>query len=140
MIHRIDVRARDGNDPLGASICRQICDLGKHVVSVQCSRIFLLDTDADPAGIARIAGQLLADPIVESAEIFDPRRPAAGASRIEVHLKPGVMDPVAASTEMAVRDLGLGVRQVRTGRAFLIEPKLDRADLETLAARCWPTA
>ncbi len=135
MIHRIDVRARDGNDPLGASICRQICDLGKHVVSVQCSRIFLLDTDADPAGIARIAGQLLADPIVESAEIFDPRRPAAGASRIEVHLKPGVMDPVAASTEMAVRDLGLGVRQVRTGRAFLIEPKLDRADLETLAAR-----
>jgi len=114
MIHRIDVRARDGNDPLGASIRQQIRDLGKHVVSVQCSRIFLLDTDADPAGIARIAGQLLADPIVESAEIFDPRRPSADAGRIEVHLKPGVMDPVAASTEMAVRDLGLGVVLVPT--------------------------
>ncbi|MGD0462790.1 MAG: phosphoribosylformylglycinamidine synthase subunit PurS [Tepidisphaeraceae bacterium] len=135
MIHRIDVRARDGNDPLGAAICQQICDLGKPVASVQSSRIFLLDSDADPAAVARIARELLADPIVESAEIFNPRRLSAAKSRIEVHLKPGVMDPVAASTEMAVRDLGLGARQVRTGRAFLIDPQLDRRDLETLAAR-----
>jgi phosphoribosylformylglycinamidine synthase subunit PurSL len=135
MIHRIDVRARAGNDPLGASICQQIRDLGKSVSSVQTLRIFLLDTDADSAGIAKIARELLADPIVESAEIFNPREQSTTKSRIEVHLKPGVMDPVAASTEMAVRDLGVAVRQVRTGRAFLIDPKLDRRDLETIAAR-----
>jgi phosphoribosylformylglycinamidine synthase subunit PurSL len=135
MIHRIDVRARDSIDPLGASICQQIRDLGKHVASVRTARIFLLDTDADSAAMARIAGELLADPIVESAEIFNPRDHNADKSRIEVHLKPGVMDPVAASTEMAARDLGLNVRQVRTGRAYLIDPRLDRRDLETIAAR-----
>ncbi|HEX4056400.1 MAG TPA: phosphoribosylformylglycinamidine synthase subunit PurS [Tepidisphaeraceae bacterium] len=135
MIYRIDVRARDGIDPLGVSVCQQIRDLGKPVASVQTSRIFLLDTDADHAGITRIARELLADPIVESAEIFNPRDHHTGESRIEVHLKPGVMDPVAASTEMAVRDLGLPIRQVRTGRAYLIDPTLDRRDLEIIAAR-----
>jgi phosphoribosylformylglycinamidine synthase len=135
MIHRIDVRAQDGNDPLGASISQQIRGLGKNISSVQTSRIFLLDTDAQNGDISRIAHELLADPIVESAEIFSERESSSTQSRIEVHLKPGVMDPVAASTEMAVRDLGLPIRQVRTGRAFLINPKLDRKDLELIAAR-----
>ncbi len=136
MIHRIDVRAKDTNDPLGASIAQQIHDLGKKITSVQTSRIFLLDTDANPAGIAKIAQELLADPIVESAEIFKQQEPATKQSRIEVHLKPGVMDPVAASTEMAVRDLGLPVRQVRTGRAFLIAvPFSTAATSKRIAAR-----
>ena len=58
------------------------------------------------------ASELLADPIVESAEVIDRRQPNdAGSSRIEIHLKPGVMDPVAASTEMALRDMGLDGRR-----------------------------
>jgi len=124
MIYRIDVRARGGNDPLGDSIRQQIRDLGKKVESVQTSRIFLLDTDADAARVRRIAGELLADPVVETAEIFSGNSNDEQASRIEVHLKPGVMDPVAASTEMAVRDFGVEVRQVRTGRACLIRPRM----------------
>jgi phosphoribosylformylglycinamidine synthase subunit PurSL len=135
MIYRIDVRARDGVDPLGSAVCQQVRQLGKSVESVQTSRIFLLDTDSDQNGVARIARELLADPIVESAEIFNPESRRTNESRIEVHLKPGVMDPVAASTEMAVRDLGVKIRQVRTGRAYVIEPKLDRRDLESIAAR-----
>src|SRR5207245_4984099 len=55
--------------------------------------------------------------------------------RIEIHLKPGVMDPVAASTEMAIRDMGLPVKEVRTGRAYLIEGDLPRAELEQIAAK-----
>ncbi|HUB27111.1 MAG TPA: phosphoribosylformylglycinamidine synthase subunit PurS, partial [Tepidisphaeraceae bacterium] len=56
-----------------------------------------------------------------------------GGRRIEVHLKPGVMDPVAASTEMAIRDLGLPVREVRTGRGYLITGDLNRTALERIA-------
>src|SRR5439155_510024 len=56
-------------------------------------------------------------------------------SRIEIHLKPGVMDPVAASTGMAIRDMGLSVREVRTGRAYLIEGVLSREELERIASR-----
>src|SRR5208282_3421045 len=104
MIYRIDVRARDGADPLGDSIRQQIRDLGKNVDSVRTARIFLVDSDADLSAIRRIASELLADPVVETADIFDGSNDSESVSRIEIHLKPGVMDPVAASTEMAVRD------------------------------------
>jgi phosphoribosylformylglycinamidine synthase len=135
MIYRIDVRARGGNDPLGDSIRQQIRDLGKNVESVETARIFLLDTDADAAKVRRIAGELLADPVVETAEIFSGNSNDEQASRIEVHLKPGVMDPVAASTEMAVRDFGVDVRQVRTGRACLIRPRMGMEELKEIAGR-----
>src|ERR1700722_9865724 len=98
MIYRIDIRPRDGNaDPLGHSVLHQIRDLGKTIDSVQTTRIFLLDTDADLPAIRKIAHELLADPLVESAEITARHKPTPqNTSRIEVHLKPGVMDPVAA--------------------------------------------
>jgi phosphoribosylformylglycinamidine synthase subunit PurSL len=135
MIYRIDVRTRDGSDPVGVSVGRQIAELGKSVGTISASRIFLIDTDADLAGVRKIAGQLLADRVVESAEVFSGRVDDSGHSRIEVHLKPGVMDPVAASTEMAIRDMGLPVRQVRTGRAFVIAGEIDRAELQRIASR-----
>src|SRR5262249_16035179 len=59
----------------------------------------------------------------------------AAGSLIEVHLKPGVMDPVAASTEMALRDMGIALRQVRTGREYHFEKALERSELERIATR-----
>ena len=136
MIYRIEVGARDGAaDPLGESIRQQIREMGKSVESVRTSRIFLLDTDADLTAVRRIAEELLADPVVESAKVFQAGSNGQAGSRIEVHLKPGVMDPVAASTEMAVRDLGIEVRQVRTGRACLISPQMKIEELREIAAR-----
>jgi phosphoribosylformylglycinamidine synthase len=134
MIYRIDVRTR-GADPLGAGVRRQILELGKTVGEITTSRIFLLDTDENEKAIHKIASELLADPVVESAEIFSGKADDTGKSRIEVHLKPGVMDPVAASTGMAIGDMGLRIRQVRTGRAFLIEGKIPREDLQQIASR-----
>jgi phosphoribosylformylglycinamidine synthase II len=45
------------------------------------------------------------------------------------------MDPVAESTEMAIRDMGIEVREVRTGRAYLIEGTIDRVELQRIASR-----
>ena len=45
------------------------------------------------------------------------------------------MDPVAASTEMAIRDMGLTVNAVRTGRAFLLSPQLKPDELSKIAGR-----
>src|SRR3954447_19103625 len=145
MIYRIDVRpkVRDaaavssaGNghsqhiipDATGESVRQQIRDLGFEVGPIATSRIFLLDTDAAAEQVVRIASELLADVVVESAEVVERssnHADSAGVSRIEVHLKPGVMDPVADSTEMAIRDMGLNVREVRTGRAYLIDGQID---------------
>src|SRR5687768_14420339 len=104
MIYRIDVRtiarARGGAaavDPTGESIRHQIAEFGKSVGHITVSRVFLIDTDADVAAMRRVAEELLADPVVETAALVERKADDKGTSRIEVHLKPGVMDPVAAS-------------------------------------------
>ena len=142
MIYRIDVRsaptARGGEaaaDPLGEAVRHQIQEFGASVGPVATSRIFLIDTPASRQQMARAAHELLSDPIVEQATIFDGHIDDEGHSRIEIHLKPGVMDPVAASTEMALRDMGMDVNEVRTGRAYRIEGKIPRNELQRIASR-----
>ena len=134
MIHRIDVRPA-GADPAGEGVCRQIRELGIDVAQVRSARVYLIDADLDAGAVRRIADELLADPVAEKADLVVAPPADSGASRIEVHLKAGVMDPVAASTEMAIRDMGLAVREVRTARAFLIEPVLPREKLSHIALR-----
>src|SRR4029077_12558930 len=142
MIYRIDVRttptARGGEaavDPVGQAIRHQIQEFGSTVGPISTARIFLIDTEASRPQVQRIASELLADPIVETAELVEanPSNGDGEVSRIEIHLKPGVMDPVAASTEMAIRDMGLAVKEVRTGRAYVIQGKVERAELQRIA-------
>src|SRR3954469_1826907 len=105
MIYRIDVRLahnpRSGGaaDPLGQSIRHQIIELGYELGDIVTSRIFLIDSNAPAAQINRAARELLADPIVEEADVVTNAQHDESTSRIEIHLKPGVMDPIAASTE-----------------------------------------
>jgi phosphoribosylformylglycinamidine synthase subunit PurSL len=133
MIHRIDVRETDG-DALGQSVRQQIANLGADAGAVSTRRIFLIDTDAPAKTIKQAAAELFADPIVERFDLVE-HSPADAGNRIEVHLKPGVMDPVAASAEMVLRDRGIQVRQIRTGKAFLFEKSLDHPTLERIASR-----
>jgi phosphoribosylformylglycinamidine (FGAM) synthase-like enzyme/phosphoribosylformylglycinamidine (FGAM) synthase PurS component len=139
MIYRIELRTRPSvpgePDPAGETLRRQIAEFDGDVGPIQTRRIFLIDTDADRPAIARVAAQLLADPIADAADVFTVASELSDVCRIEVHLKPGVMDPVAASTEMAIRDLGVSVRQVRTGRAYLFQSEIDRSRRERIAAR-----
>src|SRR3954453_11124851 len=134
MISRIDVKSA-AKDPFGESVRHQIAELGHDVGEIRSARIFLIDTDVPADEIRRMSRELLADPIVEDAQIVDQSHPDDTRSRIEIHLKPGVMDPVAASTEMAIRDMGLPVREVRTGRAYLIDGRIPREELERIASR-----
>src|SRR5258705_13984152 len=103
MIYRIDVgaasSAREGKsgDAVGEWSRQQIGEWGVKVGPISTRRIFLLDTDANERQVEQIARELLADPVVESAQVVREAMKDNGCSRIEVHLKPGVMDPVAAS-------------------------------------------
>ena len=134
MIHRIDVRTKLGADTTGQSLRTQIAELGITVGPITTSRIFLIDSQADAPQLHRAANELLADPLVESAELITTPSKDPDTSRIEVHLKPGVMDPVAASTEMALRDMNVPARQVRTGRAFVIQGQLPTNTLQRIAS------
>ncbi|HSZ57328.1 MAG TPA: phosphoribosylformylglycinamidine synthase subunit PurS [Tepidisphaeraceae bacterium] len=135
MIYRIDVRSAGDTDPLGQSVRHQIEEFQIHVGPISVSRVFLIDTDAPRQQVLRAANELLADPLVERAALTEPSATDNAPSRIEIHLKPGVMDPVAASTEMALRDMGIPVREVRTGRAYLIDGKVPQEQLRQIANR-----
>src|SRR2546423_3638628 len=142
MIYRIDVRtaplARGGQaavDPVGEAVRHQIEELGTRVGPIHTSRVFLIDTDASREQVQGAASELLADPVVEAADLVVAPTHDDGKCRIEIHLKPGVMDPVAASTEMALRDMGIEVKEVRTGRAYVIDGKVPRNELQQIAGR-----
>src|SRR5947207_9865414 len=91
MISRIDVRT-SGADPFGESIRHQIQELGQDLGPIRSARIFLIDSDALLDDVNRIARELLADRIVEEASIVSAVDRDINGSRIEIHLKPGVMD------------------------------------------------
>src|SRR3954466_10903549 len=145
MIYRIDVRTQSEHvrggvaalDPVGEAVRHQIAEFGTSVGPITTRRIFLIDADSDQQQVRDAAQQLLADPIAERADLVvaGSTNGTGNKSLIEIHLKPGVMDPVAASTEAALRDLGVVVNEVRTGRAYEIEGTVPRTELEQIAGK-----
>jgi phosphoribosylformylglycinamidine synthase len=149
MIHRIDVRPRQAfGDSHAAGVLHHVRELAIDTVSaVRSGRLFFLYGDLDAQAAGRIARELLIDPVVEefaletveSSAPDDSRMPNAECRMpsgvIEVHLKPGVMDPVAASTEQAIRDMGLALSSVRTGRRYEFDGDVSDAQRETIARR-----
>ncbi len=133
-VYRIEVRAiHAGDDPTGAGVLSEIRQLGiagGEVAEVRASRVFLLQGAAEVLtedNLTRIAREVLIDPVTETFSVNgqgDKETWGQGEGKIiEVHLKPGVMDPVAASCEMAIGDLlgnkgAGGAVQVLTGRKF----------------------
>ncbi|MFB3891304.1 MAG: phosphoribosylformylglycinamidine synthase subunit PurL [Phycisphaerae bacterium] len=139
MIHRVEIKTRRGlGDPHAAGVLAQIKELGiSSVTAVEHTRLFFLAGNLSEQDARRVAEELLIDPVVEDCEMRtancelktgEPAQPpntpihnsqfAIHNAVIEVHLKPGVMDPVAASTEQAIRDMGLDISSVRTARRY----------------------
>ncbi|MBC7784917.1 MAG: phosphoribosylformylglycinamidine synthase subunit PurS [Burkholderiales bacterium] len=138
MVYRIDVWTRpnsSGIDPQGAATRAQIQQLGIDPGTTRAFRVFFIETNAPRHDVQRVAGELLADDVVEEFSIMDRVVSDSAGSRIEVHLKPGVMDPVASSTEIGLRDAGLPVTEVRTGRAYVFGNKMADVELQMIAAR-----
>ena len=79
MIYRIDVRADGPDAPPPRRCAQQIREFGAEVASIATRRIFLIDTDAPPAQVRRIADELLADPIVEHSDLSTAALADSGA-------------------------------------------------------------
>lgn len=118
-VHRIEVRSREGNtDVRGAQALLEATSLGVDPLPdrIDCAAVYLVEGDLDDAAVDRLAHELLADPVTETASLGST--PVRGSALIEVHPQPGVMDPDAQAVERAVRAvLGVDAR-VRTGRRY----------------------
>jgi len=139
MTHRIEVYTHaQFLDVHGQDIMADIHQLGlTNVAAVQSIRLFLLEGEIDSDSLNRIARELLVDPVSEQYCLGQLPAPVgiAQASLIEVHLKPGVTDPVAASTLMAIEDMGLNVESVRTGRKYIILGHLNEQQKQMIAQK-----
>ena len=121
--------AEDEIDREGARTSEEIHELGiGDDVSVVFARSFLVQGELDQGQAEQLAESLLADSVTERTvvaqtgqpELNQPPQEDLQPRLVNVLPKPGVMDPVAASTISAARDIGYGVTAVRTMRKYWI--------------------
>jgi len=137
-VWRIEVATREGLiDPAGEAVRSDIADLGvSGVRSVRFVRVFIVRTGESADRVRRIATELLSDPICDvSAVGRHVVKAARGVSVVEVVRKPGVMDPVEASTLKGIAELGYKSSEVHTARRYLIAGKLSRDELVLIAEK-----
>jgi phosphoribosylformylglycinamidine synthase len=121
----------------------EAADLGLGQFHVAAARGFLIQGEIDAQEIRRLARELLADLIVETPVIGKPGEdqlthrsphapreasisPSEMPTVIQVLPKPGVTDPVAASTLAAIADFNLGADAVVTLRKYWISGLSDK--------------
>ena len=137
MIHRIEVHPRpDTVDAHGQSVLGDIRDFGiTSIREVRSARLFLIESDLSDDDVGRIGDELLADPVTERSRIADAPEDAPETVHVEVHFKPGVMDPVAESTMLAIRQMGLRADGVRTARAYRLVGQPGERELDLVTRR-----
>jgi len=119
-VWRIEVHPLDAaDDPVGRNVLHEAREMGLagDLREVRAARVYLIETTLDQATIERVAAELLADPVTQRFVIGAAPVPD-DAALVEVHYLPGVMDPVAGSTQYAlVEMLGAAAEpaEVRTG-------------------------
>jgi len=135
VIHRVEIRPKaEGSDPHAAGVAAQIRELGvAGVAAVRAVKLYFLGGPLATDEVRRIAERLLIDPVLEDYRLGES--PPGDAAVIEVHLKPGVMDPVAASTERAVREMGYELTSARTARRYELLGALSREDQQSVARK-----
>ncbi|MHC4562360.1 MAG: phosphoribosylformylglycinamidine synthase subunit PurL [Planctomycetota bacterium] len=134
--YRVEIRPRESaSDPQGAAVAHEIAELGiESVQSAHEVRLFFLFGELSEADAHRVGDQLLTDPVTEQLHMGSSPAPTGGAM-IEVHLKAGVMDPVAASAEKAIAGMGVAIESVRTARRYELAGDVSRDECETIARR-----
>ncbi|MGE3182978.1 MAG: phosphoribosylformylglycinamidine synthase subunit PurS, partial [Phycisphaerae bacterium] len=103
-----------------------------HAETVRVSRRYFLEGAFEEQAALRVAQPLLHEAILEHAEPLKPAVAQAaenGTKTVEIHLKPGVMDPAAASIREELRASGLDVESVRTARRLEVSGNFEIMDL-----------
>lgn len=121
-----------------ARLVRLLADAGLEGVTFAAERrLFFLDAGLDRHTVEELAAALLADPVNEQALVAATAAelPQDEGHTVEVHLRPGVMDPVALSTVAELRDAGHAVTSVRTARKFVLRGSFSPAQLAEVARR-----
>ncbi|MFO0839328.1 MAG: phosphoribosylformylglycinamidine synthase subunit PurS [Phycisphaerae bacterium] len=125
-VYRLEVSAKVGSDS-GSALPRALAGAGfAGIRRARASQLFFVEGELAPTEVQKLSTGLFADPVSEAIVVStaaDTLPPPRGIG-IEVHLRPGVMDPVAESALAELRQRGLNVTQVRTARRYEFETDL----------------
>ncbi|HHT9152007.1 MAG TPA: phosphoribosylformylglycinamidine synthase subunit PurS, partial [Candidatus Hypogeohydataceae bacterium YC40] len=136
---RIEVFQKENlPDRLGEAILSEVQALGiKGVREVRVVEVYLLEGSLSKDQLEKICSELLADTVVQdyAYDSHLPQRKGTQCHVIEVVRKPGVMDPVEATTLEGIADMGIKVDWVKRARKYLIQGELTREELETIASK-----
>ena len=125
-VYRFVVRFNQEDDPRSAALLADARALGfGQLKLITCSDLYFIEGQLSEAECQRLALELLIDPVAQSAEWCPipstPARPDPGILLVDVALRPGVTDPVAAEIVRAARELGIGqVQRASTGWRYLL--------------------
>ncbi|MCC7145865.1 MAG: hypothetical protein IT443_05420 [Phycisphaeraceae bacterium] len=131
-VHRVEVWPKPGQpDPVGEAVRAEARQTFPSLTQVRSARVYLIEAELSGDLLRHIAEELLADPVNQEAVIGtrpgagegslhphpglslregEEMKPGAlpGGATVEVHYQPGVMDPVAQSTEAAIAEMMAG--------------------------------
>lgn len=113
-------------DPRAAELLASARALGFHQLQrAECHDLYFIESQLSQVELQQLALKLLSDPVTQSIswdELPAPLTPPEPDSVIlEVSLRPGVTDPVAAEIVRAAHEIGLNnVRRAATGSRFQV--------------------
>ncbi len=123
VIWQVAVQAKSAaSDAHGLGVLSALKRAGfEEVKSLRARRLYQIRGRLDQQAVEKLAGSLFCDPVIENWECCEQISwPASDHVLVEVHLQPGVMDPVALSSTAAAQDLladsdDCEVHEVRSG-------------------------
>ncbi len=129
---RVEISKRSV-DPRAVEIAAALSELGFRAArGVRVIDVYHLEGCLTGAQVRSIAGCLLADPIVET--YYLGKRKLAG-QEVEVAYNTAVSDPVEDSVRKAIRDSGLRVAGVRTGKRYVFRGGISKEDIVYFAPK-----
>jgi phosphoribosylformylglycinamidine synthase len=114
-------------DPRAADILASARALGFHQLRrAECHDLYFIESQLSQEELQQLALTLLSDPVTQSITWDEipapPTPPETDTVILEVSLRPGVTDPVAAEIVRAAHELGLtSIHRAATGSRFQVE-------------------
>ena len=138
MIWRIEITVRpDFSDAAGRAAADDLADAGlEGVVAARFVRVFTIEGNLSADDAHRIGAELLADPVTDRLAVNEPVDTGLAAPHlvVEVAKRPGVMDPVEASTLKGISDMGLCAESVSTARKYVFQANCGQERFRRIAA------
>ncbi|MBX3458993.1 MAG: phosphoribosylformylglycinamidine synthase subunit PurL [Planctomycetes bacterium] len=136
MLWKIRLVPKAGADsPESLRVARTLTDAGVNAAGIVHHRLFLIEGDITREQALGVAGGLLADHVLEIAELYEGTHAEPHSERLyHIMRRTGVMDPVEASLTRALRDSGVKPVAVKSADQYLFSAKPSAQDLSRAAA------